>query len=199
MPFKHFIGTLDDHVTPDQAQLKYAEYIRQAAGLPRPSAGGGGAPPASVSAVGAVRQELPLPDKIVSGIIGKSGIVIKEIVARSGAKIQVSQKAPENLGGERVVTMSGTADQVAMAQHMISERCKAIEAQLTSQAAAPQSGYAAVHPSGHQAHQGYPPEQQLAQGYGAAAPNPAGAIGADANGYMGAVYAPPPLFGQPHW
>ena len=78
-----------------------------------------------------------------------------------------------------------------MAQHMISERCKAIEASISQQAANPQAGY--------QTHPGYPSEQSAPHlGYGAP-PNSAGAIGGDGGAYMGAVYAPPPLFGQPHW
>jgi len=192
MPYKLFINTLDDNVSPDQAQLKYQEYIRHvgACSNTRPAT-------SSASAASTVRHELPLPDKIVSGIIGKGGTVIKEIQTRSGAKVQVSQKSNDKLNGDRVVTISGTTEQVSMAQHMISERCKAIEAQITQQANGggqplpyAQHAYPADNLNAHAAHFGGNSPAVNAQGHH------------DRTYDMGpaSVYAPPPtLFGTPQW
>ena len=80
-------------------------------------AGGGGGKQAGGGA--AVTHQLPLPDKIVSGIIGKGGLVIKDIIHRSGAEIKVSQKDPNNVGGERVVSITGAP---------CGRRCRAVEA-----------------------------------------------------------------------
>lgn len=44
---------------------------------------------------------------MVSGIIGKGGSVIKDIISRSGAEVKVSQKDPNNLGADRVVSITG--------------------------------------------------------------------------------------------
>lgn len=135
MPFKHFMATLADHVTPEQAQHKYGEYLRYlslhqpathmmgqgpmgAAQPPRPDAGGP-----------QVKQEVLLSGRVVSGIIGKGGIVIKEMVQRSGAKIHVSPREAENHLGERTVEVSGGAEQVAVALQLINERRTAVEAQ----------------------------------------------------------------------
>jgi hypothetical protein len=80
-----------------------------------------------------VKQELSLQGRVVSGIIGKGGIVIKEIVSRSGAKIHVSPREAENHLGERVVEVTGSAEQVALALQLIQERRLAIEAQAAQQ------------------------------------------------------------------
>ena len=50
-------------------------------------------------------------------------------MARSGALIQVSQKGEGGgNGAERTVTMMGSAEAVAAAQHFVKERLKEIEA-----------------------------------------------------------------------
>ena len=125
MPYKQFMHLLEDHVSPEASQQKYQEYLRAfgaaaAASTAASAASGGGAGPE-------VSETLSLPDKMVSGLIGKGGLVIKDLMARSGAQIQVSQKG-ETQGGERVVTMTGVPNAVAMAQHFIKERLKEIEA-----------------------------------------------------------------------
>lgn len=134
IPYKHFMTTLADDVNPADAQAKYQEYLHHFAAA---SAGGCGAA-GGASSPGAVSHQLPLPDRIVSGIIGKGGLVIKEIIARSGAQINVSQKDASNINGERTVTVAGQPDQVAAARHLISERCREIEAAIAKSAAAPQ-------------------------------------------------------------
>merc|ERR1712087_50933 len=190
MPYKQFISMLDDNISPDQAQLKYNEYIRHFGSCSNAR------PASSVASAGtAVRHELPLPDKIVSGIIGKGGTVINEIQTRSGAKVQVSQKSGDKLNGDRVVTISGTADQVSLAQHMISERCKAIEAQITQQASGAQQLQYAQH--------GYPQDSLTPHNphFGGNSPsvNNQGHLSASYDLGAPAVYAPPTLFGTPQW
>tara|TARA_B110001452_G_scaffold22465_1_gene17965 strand:- start:130 stop:819 length:690 start_codon:yes stop_codon:yes gene_type:complete len=157
MPYKQFMHLLDDHVSPETSQQKYQEYLRAfgaaAAASAAASAASGGAAGPQVS------ETLTLPDKMVSGLIGKGGLVIKELMARSGAQIQVSQKG-ETQGGERVVTMSGAPDAVAMAQHFIKERLKEIEAHN----AARDSGQAQGHPHSSR------PSMAPPQGYGQQGP-----------------------------
>ena len=38
---------------------------------------------------GQASETMAMPDKMVSGLIGKGGAVIRELMARSGAQIQV--------------------------------------------------------------------------------------------------------------
>lgn len=55
---------------------------------------------------------IPLPDRLISGIIGKGGSQIKEIKSRSAATVLISQKDELTASGERTVTVSGTTDAV---------------------------------------------------------------------------------------
>ena len=164
------MGLLDDNVSPEMSHAKYQEYLRAygaAAAAAAAAAGGGPLGPQ-------VSEALTLPDKKVSGLIGKGGGVIKELMARSGAMIQVSQKG-ESQNGDRVVTMSGSADAVAMAQHFVKERLKEIEANNTARASgqppaphAPQVG--AMAPPYSQ--QPYPQQAYMQQGYTPTQPSP---------------------------
>ena len=52
-----------------------------------------------------ISSQMLLPDKMISGIIGKGGSIIREIAARSGAQVRVSQKETINAAGERLITM----------------------------------------------------------------------------------------------
>tara|TARA_B100001778_G_scaffold328859_1_gene328920 strand:- start:5033 stop:5932 length:900 start_codon:yes stop_codon:yes gene_type:complete len=70
---------------------------------------------------------MPLHDTLIAGVIGRGGSSIKEIHAKSGAIIKVNQKEKVNTEGERVVTIEGTAEQVAMASRLIGDRCAEVE------------------------------------------------------------------------
>jgi len=92
--------------------------------LPRPAAMGD-----------SISSQLLLPDKMISGIIGKGGSIIREIAARSGAQVRVSQKDTINAAGERIVMMEGLPGAVAAAQQLISERCREIENEVAMRSA----------------------------------------------------------------
>jgi len=131
MSYKQFMSTMADDVGPEEAQRQYQGYLRsvgadghRAMGMP-----GGGAKSTAGSA-NAITHQMPLPDKLVSGIIGKGGVVIKEIIGRSGAEVKVSQKDASNQGGDRVISIIGAPESVAAAQRMISERCREMEQQI---------------------------------------------------------------------
>ena len=129
LSYKQFMATVADDASPEDAQRQYQDYMRTMGG-----GAIGGAPKSTAGGVNAITHQLPLPDKIVSGIIGKGGQVIKEIIHRSGAEVKISQKDPAN-PGERVVSITGAPDSVAAAQRLISERCREIEQQITRNAA----------------------------------------------------------------
>ena len=52
-------------------------------------------------------MKLVVPHATVGMIIGKSGAYIKHVKEESGAFVQISQKAPDTLLLERVVTIAG--------------------------------------------------------------------------------------------
>uniref|UniRef100_A0A7S3ATV9 K Homology domain-containing protein n=1 Tax=Haptolina ericina TaxID=156174 RepID=A0A7S3ATV9_9EUKA len=126
MSYKQFMSTLADDVSPEEAQRQYQDYLRSVGGGP----GLGGGSKSTANAANAITQQMPLPDKIVSGIIGKGGIVIKEIINRSGAEVKISQKDSGNQGSERIVSITGAPESVAAAQRLISDRCRDIEQQI---------------------------------------------------------------------
>ena len=133
-------------------------------GMPSPYPGGygyNGAPPAlgpaGFSAGSAARAaakpsttQMPLPEKIVAGIIGRGGAVVKDISARSGARVRFSQKSEITADGMRMVIFEGAADAVAIARRLVDERIREIEAEMQSTgsaaaaapAPAPASNYA---------------------------------------------------------
>ncbi|ESO03483.1 hypothetical protein HELRODRAFT_112347 [Helobdella robusta] len=74
------------------------------------------------------RQEIPaedlkvrlvVPNVTVGMIIGKAGCYVKQIKDDTGATVQVSAKSPNPLLLERIVTVSGTPEQVAKAFDMV--------------------------------------------------------------------------------
>jgi len=136
MEYASFVATLPTMLTPDDQLQRYQDYLRSYAASmqqqpamqqiqqiqqPQPQHAGAG---------GTISHVLPLPDKIISGIIGKGGSVIREIASRSGAQVRVSQKDTITAAGERNVMIEGRPDAVAAAQHLISERCREIEADV---------------------------------------------------------------------
>jgi len=60
-----------------------------------------------------VTEKIPFPDRVISGIIGRGGANIREVIQQSGARVNVSQKdAPDRVAGERTVIITGTQEQV---------------------------------------------------------------------------------------
>jgi len=180
MGYKQFMGLLDDNVSPEASQLKYQEYQRAfgaASGQAMAACGSAGIP-------GQASESMAMPDKMVSGLIGKGGAVIRELMARSGALIQVSQKGEGGGGGaERTVTMMGSAEAVATAQHFVKERLKEIEAHNAQRAAGgggalPQGASHSVAPHGTMgapqgfAGQAYAQPAFLQQAYSPPQPSP---------------------------
>jgi len=154
--------------------------------------GGGGGEGGGGAGGGGKSAQMPLPDRMISGIIGKGGVIIREIIARSGAEVKVSQKDPNNVGGDRIVSITGPAESVALAQRMISERCRSVEQQLSlarpgggggfSPAPAAAASFAPPPPHGYSYDSG---QQQLGylhgmQGYGASQFGNAAGFGAAA-------------------
>merc|ERR1719253_12758 len=88
------------------------------------------------AALGAIAPQMPAitsqymtcPIQHVGSIIGKGGTVIRELIAQSGAKIQLQQKEDLLPGAiERGVTVSGTAQQVDTACRLLQERIQAAQ------------------------------------------------------------------------
>ena len=96
---------------------------------------GAGAPAAPQASSTPASKAMPLHDTLIAGVIGRGGSIIKEIGAKSGANIKVSQKETVNAQGERMVTIEGTAEQVGMAERLIRDRCAEVEQENAMRAA----------------------------------------------------------------
>lgn len=139
LPYKTFISTLPDSVSPDDASRLYADHCRTAGAAAAGAAavggmggmgGGGGGPPVAKGGGEVVTDRMAFSDRIISGIIGRGGANIRDVIARSGARVNVSQKdAPDRVPGERTVTIVGSADQVATAKDILAGRVREIEAE----------------------------------------------------------------------
>lgn len=151
LPYKTFISTLPDSVSPDEASRLYADHCRTASaaaagaaavsgmggmgggmggGMSGGMGGGMGGGPPSKGANGEVTEKMTFVDRIISGIIGRGGANIRDIIARSGARVNVSQKdAPDRVPGERTVIIVGTAEQVSRAAEIVATRVREIEAE----------------------------------------------------------------------
>jgi len=202
LSYKQFMSTLADDVSPEAAQRLYQDYLRSV-GVDSSHVMGGGPPPGpklAAGAPGAVTSNLPVADKTVSGLIGKGGTVIKDIINRSGAEVKFSQKDPNNVGADRIVTITGSAESVAIAQRLITDRTRELEQQRAGgppSAPAPASAFPPP-PFGYdaQASLGY---MHGMPGYGAAQYNAVPGFGTAAQqppyGYTG----PPPASGSTPW
>ena len=84
---------------------------------------------------------IPLKDVYIAGIIGKGGVIIKDICARSGATVRVSQRSEVNASGERTVIIEGSPDKVAAAETMVRERCRTIDAENQAKGGGAGGGY----------------------------------------------------------
>lgn len=67
--------------------------------------------------------KLIVPNSTAGMIIGKGGSFIRGITEETGAKLQISQKATE-ISGERVVTISGEAEQIKAAAAVVVTKCQ---------------------------------------------------------------------------
>jgi len=209
LSYKQFMGTLADDVSPEEAQRQYQDYLRTVGAevvRAMSGGGGGGGGKGPGGGAGAITHQLPLPDKMVSGIIGKGGLIIKEIISRSGAEVKISQKDPNNVGGERVVTIVGTPDSVAAAQRLVSERCREIEQQITRSAAtgfppapAPANSFAPPPPFGYDSQQQLGYMHGMPQGYGASQFSNAPGFGAAAQQQPYGYACQPPATGSTPW
>lgn len=93
--------------------------INEAAGaagmLSAPGGGGGGG--------GQQTTVMMVPSHQIGSVIGRGGSVIKELIAKSGCRIQIEQKETMMPGAtQRSVTITGTGSQVQHAQQMISQQ-----------------------------------------------------------------------------
>ena len=91
-----------------------------------PSVGGAGG--------GGSSRQIPLSDRFIAGIIGKGGSIIRDLAARSGAIVRVSQRDQVNAAGERTVIIEGSAETVAVGEALVNERIRAIEQELQQRA-----------------------------------------------------------------
>lgn len=67
-------------------------------------------------------MKIVVPNSTAGMIIGKGGVMVKSINEQSGAKVQITQKNAENVQGERVISVSGTLEQVEAACAMIAAK-----------------------------------------------------------------------------
>ncbi|VDM21466.1 unnamed protein product [Hydatigera taeniaeformis] len=89
-----------------------------AARLSQKLAGGGPAPPQQNSPARQITTETTIPDRFVGLVIGKKGEQITALQNESNCKVQISQE-----GGrpERVVTLTGTPQQVVHAKQLLND------------------------------------------------------------------------------
>merc|ERR1711907_18703 len=92
------------------------------------------------------KKTMVVPDRKVGSIIGGGGVVIKKLMADSGARIQIQQKA-DMVGYDREVTITGSPQACAMAEKLINDIVTGMQPYQGSTdnnalyAAAAQSGY----------------------------------------------------------
>jgi len=86
-------------------------------------AAGGGA------AAGGTTLTMLVPDAIIGRIIGKGGASINELRQSSGARVDIPKgDGASNAGGMRAITLTGSAQQVQLAQHLIGQKQQAADA-----------------------------------------------------------------------
>ena len=148
MEFASFMATLPPSIEPAEQLQRYQAYLRTyAAG----AAGAAAAPPQPL-AVGAGASSsqvlIKVADRIISGIIGKGGSVIREIAARSGATVRVSQKEAMTAAGERTVMIdSPNPAAIQAAEHLVHERIREVEFAIASGGPRGGGGDGGVRPS----------------------------------------------------
>jgi len=67
-------------------------------------------------------QEMAVPNELIGCIIGKGGTKIAEIRQISGAMIRISNCEDRESSTERTITITGSAESVALAQYLINTR-----------------------------------------------------------------------------
>ncbi len=84
---------------------------------------------------------LQVPDELVSGLLGKGGVTIKEFMATSGCRIKISQKGEFMPGTmNRIVTIIGEDHGIEIAQRLINDRLVATESHNMSHGSRSHSG-----------------------------------------------------------
>ena len=67
-------------------------------------------------------EQVTLPDKYIGSIIGKGGSMIQKIRSETQAELKISPANEMGPNGERVITITGTADQRSKAKLMMQNR-----------------------------------------------------------------------------
>jgi len=81
-----------------------------------------------------VQQEMTVPNELIGCVIGKGGTKIAEIRQISGAMIRISNSEELREGcTDRVITITGNPDSVALAQYLINMSVELQKANLESQ------------------------------------------------------------------
>ena len=75
---------------------------------------------------GGATQQITVPNDVAGSIIGKGGSTISEIRNMSGASVNISASGPGIT--ERMITLSGTPDQITTATYLIQQRVAAEQA-----------------------------------------------------------------------
>ncbi|KAI9554552.1 poly(rC)-binding protein 3 isoform X2 [Daphnia magna] len=77
-------------------------------------------------------QEMAVPNELIGCIIGKGGTKIAEIRQISGAMIRISNCEDRESSSERTITITGTAESVALAQYLINTSVELHKANMES-------------------------------------------------------------------
>jgi len=83
---------------------------------------GGGQSGGNQSGAPQQTQEMAVPNELIGCIIGKGGTKIAEIRQISGAMIRISNCEDRESSSERTITITGSAESVALAQYLINTR-----------------------------------------------------------------------------
>lgn len=67
-------------------------------------------------------SQVSVPKSVAGAIIGKGGSRIKQIQMESGAMIKMDDPSTE--GEERIISITGTSDQIQYAQYLLQQAVK---------------------------------------------------------------------------
>ncbi|KAJ8480301.1 hypothetical protein OPV22_024028 [Ensete ventricosum] len=117
---------------------------------------------------GAEQFQMKVPNNKVGLVIGKGGETIKNMQARSGARIQVIplHLPPGDTSTERIVYIDGTTEQIEAAKQLVNEVTSENRVRNPAMAGGyPQQGYHQPRPPTSWGPPGAPPVQQPGYGY----------------------------------
>ncbi|CAL9123551.1 unnamed protein product [Musa acuminata var. zebrina] len=117
---------------------------------------------------GAEQFQMKVPNNKVGLVIGKGGETIKNMQARSGARVQVIplHPPPGDTSTERTVYIDGTKEQIEAAKQLVNEVISENRARNPAMAGGyPQQGYHQPRPPTSWGPPGAPPMQQSGYGY----------------------------------